>query len=178
MVRTGIGVRRIAVTQNPDIIRRCDAECRRFWPGTMIRKQDCLRGCSLLITLEKARCTGGLACRSRLKRQARLAPGGRGMGDDKIIESVETGDPLHRRPAMKTRSLASMGIYVFDAEYLYQLSMAEDDRDEGSSHDSAVILSPELRRQVKALCARLVPAPPASRSDNTAEPYWRDVGIP
>lgn len=34
----------------------------------------------------------------------------------------------------ETRSLASMGIYVFDAEYLYQL-LEDDDRDEHSTHD-------------------------------------------
>ncbi len=37
-------------------------------------------------------------------------------------------------PNDPSKSLASMGIYVFDADYLYEL-LEEDDRDENSSHD-------------------------------------------
>lgn len=70
------------------------------------------------------------------------------------------------------KSLASMGIYVFDADYLYEL-LEEDDRDENSSHDFGKDLIPKITEA--GLAMRTVPALLRTiRPD--AEPYWRDVG--
>ncbi len=68
------------------------------------------------------------------------------------------------------KSLASMGIYVFDADYLYEL-LEEDDRDENSSHDFGKDLIPRSPKPVWPM--RTVPASRTIRPD--AEPYWRDV---
>jgi CTP:molybdopterin cytidylyltransferase MocA len=60
-----------AVTQNLDIIRRYDAEYVVILAGDHIYKQDYSR--MLLDHVEKGRAAPWPACRSRLKRQARLA---------------------------------------------------------------------------------------------------------
>jgi hypothetical protein len=46
--------------------------------------------------------------------------------NDKIIEFVEKPANPPAMPGDPTKSLASMGIYVFDADYLYEL-LEEDD---------------------------------------------------
>jgi len=42
-------------------------------------------------------------------------------GDDKIIDFVEKPANAPTMPGDDTKSLASMGIYHFDADYLYEL---------------------------------------------------------
>ncbi|MFH7114315.1 glucose-1-phosphate adenylyltransferase, partial [Klebsiella pneumoniae] len=70
-------------------------------------------------------------------------------------------------------SLASMGIYVFDAAYLYEL-LEEDDRNENSSHDFGKDIIPKI---TEAGMAYAHPFPLSCvQSDPNAEPYWRDVG--
>jgi ADP-glucose pyrophosphorylase len=82
----------------------------------------------------------------------------------------------NRQPAMPgdpTKSLASMGIYVFDADYLYEL-LEEDDKDENSSHDFGKDIIPKI---TEAGMAYAHPFPLSCvQSDPNAEPYWRDVG--
>ncbi|MBS0341810.1 MAG: glucose-1-phosphate adenylyltransferase [Proteobacteria bacterium] len=82
-------------------------------------------------------------------------------------------------PAMPGRpdeALASMGIYIFDSEYLYQL-LEEDNADPGSSHDFGKDIIP------KAVAAQRAVAHPFGMSCVTraqrggdAPAYWRDVG--
>lgn len=79
-------------------------------------------------------------------------------------------------PAMPGRpdiALASMGIYIFTAEYLYRL-LEEDHDDPASSHDFGRDLIPRAVREGQALahpfsmsCVRITPESPS---------YWRDVG--
>ena len=76
-------------------------------------------------------------------------------------------------PTDPTKSLASMGIYVFDAAYLYEL-LEEDDRNENSSHDFGKDIIPKI---TEAGMAYAHPFPLSCvQSDPNAEPYWRDVG--
>jgi glucose-1-phosphate adenylyltransferase len=91
----------------------------------------------------------------------------------RIVDFVEKpADP----PAMPGRpdvALASMGIYVFDAEYLYRL-LEEDATLPGSTHDFGRDLIPRAVREGQALAhpfsMSAIANPPYSR------PYWRDVG--
>lgn len=93
--------------------------------------------------------------------------------NDKIIEFVEKPANPPTIPGDETRSLASMGIYVFDAEYLYQL-LEDDDRDEHSTHDFGKDIIPRITAAGEAYAH---PFPRSCvQSDNNAEPYWRDVG--
>jgi len=79
-------------------------------------------------------------------------------------------------PAMPGRpdtSLASMGIYVFDARYLSE-ALRQDMADAGSSHDFGKDLIPRVVARGDAVahpfdlsCVGTLPG---------AQPYWRDVG--
>jgi glucose-1-phosphate adenylyltransferase len=70
-------------------------------------------------------------------------------------------------------SLASMGIYVFSAEYLYKL-LEDDANDPNSEHDFGKNLIPRAVSEQQALAhpfsMSAVAEPPYSRA------YWRDVG--
>ncbi|OSL45887.1 glucose-1-phosphate adenylyltransferase [Escherichia coli H605] len=159
-----------AVTQNLDIIRRYKAEYVVILAGDHIYKQDYSR--MLIDHVEKgARCT--VACMPVPIEEASAFGVMAVDGNDKIIEFVEKPANPPSMPNDPSKSLASMGIYVFDAEYLYEL-LEEDDRDENSSHDFGKDLIPKI---TEAGLAYAHPFPLSCvQSDPDAEPYWRDVG--
>jgi len=72
-----------------------------------------------------------------------------------------------------TQSLASMGIYVFSADYLYRL-LEEDVADPDSTHDFGKDIIPKAVREGQAqahpFSMSCIPNPPHKT------PYWRDVG--
>ncbi|HBW4585793.1 TPA: NTP transferase domain-containing protein, partial [Klebsiella aerogenes] len=111
-----------AVTQNLDIIRRYKAEYVVILAGDHIYKQDYSR--MLIDHVEKgARCT--VACMPVPIEEA-SAFGVMAVDEsEKIIEFVEKPANPPAMPNDATRSLASMGIYVFDADYLYELLAAD-----------------------------------------------------
>ena len=90
-----------------------------------------------------------------------------------IISFVEKPPDPPPMPGRDDLALASMGIYVFDAEYLYRL-LDEDLANPASSHDFGKDVIPRAVAEGRAL------AHPFSmsciRNPNGAPPYWRDVG--
>jgi len=91
--------------------------------------------------------------------------------DHRVIGFLEKPELPPCMPASPDRALASMGIYVFNAEFLYGLL----DRDAGrqrSRHDFGGDLLPDLvpRHRVFAHPFR------QACVGSAAEPYWRDVG--
>ena len=92
---------------------------------------------------------------------------------DRIIDFVEKPTDPPAMPGDPTRSLASMGIYVFDTEFLAG-ELRRDAADPNSSHDFGKDIIPRLVKQGKAV------AHPFSRSCIRSTPdgpaYWRDVG--
>jgi glucose-1-phosphate adenylyltransferase len=76
-------------------------------------------------------------------------------------------------PGRPDRSLGSMGVYVFDAKFLFE-ELQKDANDPTSSHDFGKDIIPRLVRQGQAS------AHPFDQSCVVAaaggEPYWRDVG--
>jgi glucose-1-phosphate adenylyltransferase len=76
-------------------------------------------------------------------------------------------------PGNDAVSLASMGIYVFDADYLYQL-LEDDMNDASSEHDFGKNIIPTAVAQGRAL-AHPFGMSCVSRTANE-QPYWRDVG--
>ena len=77
-------------------------------------------------------------------------------------------------PGQPDMSLASMGIYIFNAEYLYR-ELARDLADPDSSHDFGKDIIPHAVRHgdvaAHPFALSCVPAAHEGR-----EPYWRDVG--
>ena len=90
-----------------------------------------------------------------------------------ITQFVEKPADPPSMPGNPDASLASMGIYIFNAAYLYQL-LEEDARNADSSHDFGKDLIPravaEGQAQAHPFSLSAITTPPFSG------PYWRDVG--
>jgi glucose-1-phosphate adenylyltransferase len=92
--------------------------------------------------------------------------------DQRVIafrEKPADPDPI---PGQPERSLASMGVYVFNATFLYQ-RLRDDARSSGSAHDFGHDILPSLigKADVRAhlfsnSCVNMA----------NGQPYWRDVG--
>ena len=95
--------------------------------------------------------------------------------DDKrrIHNFVEKPADPPPMPGNPDAALASMGIYIFSAEYLYRL-LEEDAADAASDHDFGKNLIPKAVGEGQALAhpfsMSAIANPPYSK------PYWRDVG--
>jgi glucose-1-phosphate adenylyltransferase len=87
-----------------------------------------------------------------------------------FIEKPANPPPMPGRPDM---ALASMGVYVFNAQYLYD-ELRRDIADPNSAHDFGRDIIPAAVRNGVA-CAQ-----PFSKScvmsEGDESPYWRDVG--
>jgi len=90
-----------------------------------------------------------------------------------ITAFVEKPDDPPAMPGNDAVSLASMGIYIFDADYLYRL-LEEDIRNPDSEHDFGKNLIPRAVAEGRAL-AHPFGMSCVSRVAGAA-PYWRDVG--
>ena len=90
-----------------------------------------------------------------------------------ITEFMEKPADPPAMPGHPELSLASMGIYIFDAQYLYD-ELARDIADPQSSHDFGKDIIPHA---VRNGCAAAHPfALSCVPNGAAAEPYWRDVG--
>ena len=76
-------------------------------------------------------------------------------------------------PGSTDMSLASMGIYIFNAEYLYK-ELERDMADPDSDHDFGKDIIPHAVRNGDAAAHPFSIS--AVTSDENEEPYWRDVG--
>lgn len=95
--------------------------------------------------------------------------------DDKnrVVEFLEKPDNPPSMPGDASRALASMGIYAFDAEYLFDL-LEHDQQLPQSTHDFGQDLLPKIVASGEALAHSFSLS--CVQQDETAEPYWRDVG--
>jgi glucose-1-phosphate adenylyltransferase len=92
--------------------------------------------------------------------------------NERIIEFMEKPDNPPPMPGRPDRALASMGIYVFNAKFLYE-QLIRDADDPHSEHDFGKNLIPYMVPRY-----RVVAHPFSDSCVNSAgeEPYWRDVG--
>ncbi len=93
--------------------------------------------------------------------------------DDRIVDFLEKPADPPAMPGNPGLSLASMGIYVFDTNFLAD-ELRRDAADPDSTHDFGKDIIPRLVKFGKAV------AHPFSRScirsEGGADAYWRDVG--
>jgi glucose-1-phosphate adenylyltransferase len=76
-------------------------------------------------------------------------------------------------PGRSERALGSMGIYVFNADFLYE-ELLDDAMDPGSTHDFGRDVIPRLiAKDGRVFAHRLTDS---CTQLNDGEPYWRDVG--
>jgi glucose-1-phosphate adenylyltransferase len=93
--------------------------------------------------------------------------------DRRIVEFVEKPPEPPTMPGRPDRSLASMGIYIFNARYLYR-ELERDMADPSSSHDFGKDIIPKM---VKAGVAVAHPFEMSCVGSKLGtDPYWRDVG--
>jgi glucose-1-phosphate adenylyltransferase len=90
-----------------------------------------------------------------------------------IIDFVEKPADPPALPGKPDRSLASMGIYVFNARYLYR-ELERDLADPNSSHDFGKDIIPAAVRNGKAVAHPFEMSCVGTKPG--LQPYWRDVG--
>ncbi|MCW5662589.1 MAG: glucose-1-phosphate adenylyltransferase [Piscinibacter sp.] len=160
-----------AVYQNLDIIRgEIPPEYIVVLAGDHIYKMDY----SIMLADHVRQGRGVTVGCLEVPREEAKAFGVMAIDEQRFITSFveKPADP----PAMPGRSdvsLASMGIYVFTASYLYRL-LEEDVANLASSHDFGKDIIPkavaEGQAQAHPFSMSCIPNPPHT------EPYWRDVG--
>ncbi len=159
-----------AISQNIDILRAYGPEYILVLAGDHIYKQD--YSLMLLDHVESgAKCTVGCI---EVPRMEATALGVMHVDEDRritdFLEKPKDPPPIPGKP---DKALGSMGIYVFGAEYLYQL-LEQDMADASSEHDFGKNLIPRIVKDGGALAHPLnLSAIPASTRHR---PYWRDVG--
>ncbi len=159
-----------AVCQNLDIIRRYRAEYIVVLAGDHIYKMDYSR--MLIDHVEKGgECT--VAC-IEVPREEASAFGVMDVGPgDQILSFLEKPLDPPGIPGQPDKSMASMGIYIFNAAYLFRL-LEEDLLNEESSHDFGKDIIPRITREGKARAHSYSLSCVTSSDD--LPPYWRDVG--
>jgi glucose-1-phosphate adenylyltransferase len=93
--------------------------------------------------------------------------------EDRIISFLEKPKDPPGMPDKPDRALASMGIYVFEREFLFE-ELRRDAADPNSSHDFGKDVIPHLVAKGKAMAHRFGSS--CVRSSTEEEAYWRDVG--
>jgi glucose-1-phosphate adenylyltransferase len=159
-----------AIYQNIDILRSYAPEYILVLAGDHIYKMD--YSLMLLDHVEsRAKCTVGCI---EVPRMEATALGVMAVDENRrITRFLEKPADPPGMPGKPDRALGSMGIYVFDAEYLYRL-LEEDFADPQSQRDFGKDIIPKLVAQGGCIAHPLgMSNVPASLRER---PYWRDVG--
>ncbi|PLV61022.1 glucose-1-phosphate adenylyltransferase [Erwinia sp. B116] len=159
-----------AVTQNLDIIRRYRAKYIVILAGDHIYKMDYSR--MLIDHVESnARCT--IACLPVPLAEASAFGIMKVDENSRVVEFLEKPADPPAMPDDSSKALASMGIYIFDADYLY--SMLEEDQGlPESDHDFGKDLLPKIVASGDAVAHSFGVS--CVQNGEASEPYWRDVG--
>lgn len=159
-----------AVYQNRDILESYGADYIIVLAGDHIYKMN--YALMLADHVKKGReCTVGCIA---VPRSEASAFGVMAVNEQRLItEFLEKPANPPAIPGQPDSALASMGIYIFNATYLYS-ELARDIADPASSHDFGKDIIPHVVRQGQATAhpfpLSCVPGP------EVGEPYWRDVG--
>jgi glucose-1-phosphate adenylyltransferase len=159
-----------AVYQNLDILRRHDPEHVLVLAGDHVYKMDYGR---MIADHVGAGAQMTIACTDVALDEARSL-GVMSVDGERNVAAFEE-KPAHPAPMpdRPDRALASMGIYVFAAEFLYEALLRDAD-DAGSGHDFGRDLIPRLIAQGARTHAHYFADSCVNTSDGV--PYWRDVG--
>src|SRR5258706_11965387 len=158
-----------AVYQNLDILRRQDTKVILVAAGDHVYKMD-----------YRAMIEEHLATSAKLTVACVQAPAqecssyGVMRVDDtgRVVAFQEKPAVPFTVPGRPDRVLASMGVYVFDAAFLYEQLLIDAER-EGSSHDFGKDIVPALMKEGEAIYAHDFARSCVNMTNG--EPYWRDV---
>jgi glucose-1-phosphate adenylyltransferase len=158
-----------AVYQNIDLLREGGAEYVLILAGDHIYKMDYGK---MLATHVKNNADMTVACINVPLDDAK------GFGvlavddTDRVVEFAEKpANPKHM-PGDPTKAFASMGIYVFNAKFLYE-QLIRDADDSHSSHDFGGDIIPYIIKKYKVQAHRFTDSCVGAKNGNF---YWRDVG--
>jgi len=159
-----------AVFQNINILKGHAPEYILILAGDHIYKQDYSR----LITHHiKSRADVTVSCIEVSREEAK------GFGvvdadkDGNIVGFLEKPADPPTIPGRPDTSFASMGIYVFNADFLYE-QLCRDQKLDGSSHDFGNDIIPYLVGRCKLVAHKFSDS--CVISSGQTEAYWRDVG--
>lgn len=159
-----------AIYQNLDILRSMDPEYILILAGDHIYKMD-----YAAMLLDHIRNGADLTVPCvEVAREAATGFGVMHVGEDgRIVDFVEKPADPPPMPGRADMSLASMGIYVFSARFLFD-QLERDAADPVSSHDFGKDIIPYLVPRARVMAHNF--AESCVRSSRGAPTYWRDVG--
>ncbi len=159
-----------AVYQNLDIIRAHDPDHVLVLAGDHVYKMDYGKMLAAHIT------TGADVTVACIEVPREEASGFGVMAVNEAMNVVEFAEkPADPKPipGQPDRALASMGIYVFRARFLYD-HLERDTGDPASEHDFGKNVIPSLIGRFKVIAHRFGDS--CVRDGLVKDPYWRDVG--
>jgi glucose-1-phosphate adenylyltransferase len=159
-----------AVAQNIDIIESSGPDYIIILAGDHIYKQD------YELMLEQHVTSGADVTVGCVEVPRMEATGFGVMSVDaagRILDFIEKPADPPAMPGHPDLALASMGIYVFETNFLFDL-LRKDQEDSNSSHDFGKDIIPQIVKNGKAVAHKFSDS--CVRSSTESRPYWRDVG--
>ncbi|MGJ7511069.1 glucose-1-phosphate adenylyltransferase [Variovorax sp. GT1P44] len=164
-----------AVYQNLDIIqtRSTPHDYVVVLAGDHVYKMDY----SIMLTDHVAHGVGCTVGCIEVPRMEAVAFGVMAVDEDrKITAFLEKPADPPAMPGHPDVALASMGIYIFDSEYLYQL-LEDDSANPDSNHDFGKDIIPRAVAEGRAVAHPFgMSCVTRARRGSDAKAYWRDVG--
>jgi glucose-1-phosphate adenylyltransferase len=159
-----------AVYQNIDILESYRARFIVVLAGDHVYKMDYER---MLQQHVEQRADVTVGC-LEMPREESSAFGVMHVNEDETIRSFleKPADPPPM-PGKPDKSLASMGIYVFDTEFLFD-ELRRDAADPNSNHDFGKDIIPYIVKNGRAVAHQFTRS--CVRSGSEPNSYWRDVG--
>ncbi|MBK9160266.1 MAG: glucose-1-phosphate adenylyltransferase [Nitrosomonadales bacterium] len=159
-----------AVFQNLDIIRESNPDFVVILAGDHIYKMDYGK---LLAFHVESKADMTVACLEVPVSEAK-AFGVMGVDENsRVVEFVEKPANPPSIPGNPEKSLASMGIYVFNSGFLFEQLIRDADAP-NSSHDFGKDLIPHMVEKYRVFAQSFEQSCVGMGDDNI--PYWRDVG--
>lgn len=91
---------------------------------------------------------------------------------DRVVNFAEKPEKPESIPGNATQSFASMGIYIFNAKFLYE-QLIRDADSRSSSHDFGKDIIPHVIKKYRVQAHRFTDSCVGAQDNNF---YWRDVG--
>lgn len=158
-----------AVYQNIDLLKEDNGEYILVLAGDHIYKMDYGK---MLATHVTSNADMTIACINVSLEDAK------GFGvvtvdaSDRVVEFTEKPTNPQAMPDNPTQAFASMGIYVFNAKFLYE-QLIRDAGQRTSSHDFGADIIPHIIKKYRVQAHRFTDSCINAKSNNY---YWRDVG--
>ncbi|MDR1276212.1 MAG: glucose-1-phosphate adenylyltransferase [Candidatus Accumulibacter sp.] len=163
-----------AVYQNFDIIQYYQPrpEYIVVLAGDHVYKMDYA---AMLVDHVESKCECSVAC-IEVPRSSACAFGVMAVDEsNKIIDFIEKPEEPPCVPGKPEHSLCSMGIYIFNANYLYD-ELERDIADESSNHDFGKNIIPNAVKNGVAYAHFFERSCVHAPEEGDKEHYWRDVG--